>query len=52
MPDFGFVGPSYEAPSIYQDAQELINWRPEVDPNKGPDSRDVIALYPTPGLTT
>ena len=52
MPDFGFVGPSYEAPSIYQDAQELINWRPEVDPNKGPDSRGVIALYPTPGLTT
>ena len=52
MPDFGFVGPSYEAPSIFQDAQELINWRPEVDPNKGPDSRGVIALYPTPGLTT
>jgi len=52
MPDFGFVGPSYEAPSIYQDAQELINWRPEVDPNKSPDSRGVIALYPTPGLTT
>jgi len=52
MPDFGFVGPSYEAPSIYQDAQELINWRPEIDPNKGPDSRGVIALYPTPGLTT
>ena len=52
MPDFGFVGPSYEAPSIYQDAQELINWRPEIDPNKGPDARGVIALYPTPGLTT
>ena len=52
MPDFGFVGPSYEAPSIYQDAQELINWRPEIDPNKGTDARGVIALYPTPGLTT
>ena len=43
MPDFGFVGPSYEAPSIYQDAQELINWRPEVDPNKGHDSRGLYS---------
>ena len=25
MADFGFVGPSYEAPSIYQDAQEDVN---------------------------
>ena len=31
MPDFGFVGPAYEAPSIYQDAQECINFRPEID---------------------
>ena len=52
MPDFGFVGPSYEAPSIYQDAQECINFRPEIDPTKGPESRGVVALYPTPGLTT
>jgi hypothetical protein len=51
MADFGFVGASYEAPSIYQDAQECINWRPEVDPTKSPDQRGVIALYPTPGLT-
>ena len=35
MPDFGFVGPAYTAPSIYQDAQELINWYLEVDPNIG-----------------
>ena len=51
MPDFGFVGASYEAPSIYQDAQECINWRPEVDPAKPQGSRGVVALYPTPGLT-
>jgi len=54
--DFGFVGPSYEAPSIYQDAQECINWRPEIDPLKSPASatsaasRGIVALYPTPGL--
>jgi hypothetical protein len=52
MPDFGFVGPSYEAPSIYQDAQECINWRPEIDPLKPAGERGVVSLYPTPGLTT
>ena len=49
--DFGFVGPSYEAPSIYQDAQECINFFPEIDPLKEPGTRGVVALYPTPGLT-
>ena len=48
--DFGFVGPSYEAPSIYQDAQECINFFPEIDPTKQPGERGVVALYPTPGL--
>ena len=52
MADFGFVGASYEAPSIYQDAQECINWFPEVDPTKPDGSRGVVALYPTPGLTS
>jgi len=51
MADFGFVGPSYEAPSIYQDAQEFINWFPEVDPLKQAGERGVVALYPTPGLS-
>ncbi|MEN9671014.1 MAG: Rhodoferax phage [Pseudomonadota bacterium] len=51
MPDFGFVGPSYEAPSIYQDAQECINFFPEIDPLKQPGTNGVVALYPTPGLT-
>ena len=51
MADFGFVGPSYEAPSIYQDAQECINWFPEIDPLKQPGDRGVVALYPTPGLS-
>jgi hypothetical protein len=50
MPDFGFVGPSYEAPSIYQDAQECINFFPEIDPMKPQGERGVIALYPTAGL--
>jgi len=49
--DFGFVGPSYEAPSIFQDAQECINFRPEIDPLKQPGQNGVVALYPTPGLT-
>lgn len=52
MADFGFIGPSYEAPSIYQDAQECINFVPEVDPLKQPGERGVVALYPTPGLTS
>jgi len=49
--DFGFVGASYTAPSIYQNDQECINWRPEIDPTKAQGSRGVVALYPTPGLT-
>src|SRR6516164_90043 len=49
--DFGFVGPAYEAPSLTQDTQELINWYCEIDRTKGPQDRGVIALYPTPGLT-
>ena len=51
MPEFGFVGASYTAPSIYQNDQECINWRPEIDPTKAQGERGVIALYPTPGLT-
>ena len=50
MADFGFVGASYEAPSIYQDAQECINFYPEIDPTKQPGERGIVALYPTPGL--
>ena len=52
MADFGFVGPAYEAPSIYQDAQETINWFPEIDPLKQQGERGVVALYPTPGLSS
>ena len=51
MADFGFVGPSYTAQSIYVDAQECINFYPEIDPLKQPGERGVVALYPTPGLT-
>lgn len=57
MADFQFVGGAYEAPSIYQDAQELINWFCELDPNDlaqnitSTPKRGVLALYPTPGFT-
>jgi acyl CoA:acetate/3-ketoacid CoA transferase alpha subunit len=51
MPDFGFVGPSYVAPSIYANAEDCINFRPEIDPTKQAGQRGVVALYPTPGLT-
>lgn len=51
MADFGFIGASYVAPSIYQDDQECINFFPEIDPTKKPGERGVVALYPTPGLT-
>lgn len=56
MADFGFVGDAYTANSIYQDAQELINWFVENDPRKNPKSalgeadRGDLTLYPTPGL--
>lgn len=49
--DFGFVGPAYTAPSIYQDDQELINWYLERDPLKADGDRGQYAMYPTPGLT-
>jgi hypothetical protein len=58
MPEFGFVGPEYVAASPTQDCQSLVNWFPEVDPNKKddnpetPDDRGVMALYPTPGLSS
>jgi len=52
MPDFGFVGASYTTRSIYQDAQECINFYPEIDPTKQPGERGIVALYPTPGLVT
>jgi len=52
MPDFGFVGAAYEAPSITQDAQECINFYPEIDPTKAQGERGIVALYPTPGLST
>jgi hypothetical protein len=58
VPDFGFCADAYTAPSIYQDAQELINFFIEDDPRKegktpfGPADRGDLTLYPTPGLLT
>ena len=50
MPDFGFVGTSYVAPSIYQGDQECINFFAEIDTSKQAGDRGIVALYPTPGL--
>jgi hypothetical protein len=50
MADFGFVGTSYTAPSIYQDDQECINFFAEIDPTKQAGERGIVALYPTPGI--
>ena len=52
MPEFGFIGTSYTAPSIYQDDSECINFFAEIDPTKQPGERGIVALYPTPGLVT
>lgn len=60
MSDFLFVGPAYEAASVTQDDQRLINWYLETDQTKADlpatqeneTQRGYTALYPTPGLTT
>jgi len=52
MPDFGFCGPSYTARSIYQNADECINWFPEVSEEPRPDDRGKVTLYPVPGKPT
>lgn len=49
MPDFNFVGPSYEAANPLQDNQRLINWFPEIDQNDG--AKAVMSLLGCPGLS-
>lgn len=49
MMDFGFVGPSYTARSIYQASDEAINWFVEQLQVERADKRGRMALYPTPG---
>lgn len=46
--DFSFVGQSYQAPAIYQDAEECVNWYVEFDKNKG--AKTPTALLGCPGL--
>lgn len=46
--DPGFVGPSYEAPQLLQDAQRCINWFCEID--KNPRAKMPLALLGAPGL--
>jgi len=50
--DFAFVGETYTARSIYQNGQDAINLYVEVDRNRGPDQRGIVALYSAPGKTT
>lgn len=46
--DIGFVGPSYEAPMLLQDAEKCINWFVELD--KNPKAKMPLALLGAPGL--
>lgn len=46
--DFGFVGGSYEAAMVLQDAQRLVNWFVEADPS--PKAKEQLALLGCPGL--
>lgn len=46
--DFGLVGEWSTTADPYQDRQTLINWYPEIDPNK--TAKVVISLLGTPGL--
>lgn len=48
--DFGFVGSSYQAPMVLQDAQDTINFYIERDPEDRP--KEPIALLGCPGLNT
>lgn len=48
MPDFGFVGPAYEAANPLQDCQRLINWFVEVDKNES--AKTPVGLLGCPGL--
>lgn len=48
--DFGFCGPSYQAPMVLQDAQDTINFYLERDPEERP--KEPIALLGCPGLNT
>lgn len=46
--DIGFVGPSYQAPMLLQDAETCINWFVELD--KNPKAKMPLALLGAPGL--
>ena len=46
--DFFFCLDAYSAPNYLQDAQQCINWYPEID--KNPGAKTIIALLGCPGL--
>lgn len=46
--DIPFIGAAYKGQSVDVNAQECVNWYPEVDDKS---TKTPIALYPTPGHT-
>lgn len=48
--DPGFVGPSYQAPMVLQDAENCINWYVEIAEVDG--AKEPIALLGAPGLNS
>lgn len=46
----GFIGPSYTDQSPITDAEQCINWYPEL--TGSPNAASRVVLYPTPGLTS
>lgn len=48
--DPNFVGPTYQAPMVLQDAENAINWFCEIAEVDG--AKEAIALLGTPGLNT
>lgn len=47
MARFGFIGPTYQSESPNSDAEDTVNWYPEVVEGQG---RSAMALYPCPGI--
>lgn len=60
MPQWGFVGPSYQAANPGQDNQACINWYVEIDPNEpnpqaptmnSAEAKTALGLLGVPGLS-
>lgn len=51
MRQLGFIGPAYQLGSLNVDAQECVNWFPEVNELGTGKNQEVAALVQRPGLT-